>query len=161
MNKDMHQMTTERTGLFVNDIQRARRALKVMEAKPWVHLCEQLMGLEGWKDVEYVSLYFYLDNTGIDIHLNADSKGSTIVRDIVRAGICHKMDKTQHWDEASLMVKGIVPDSEESDMGRVTIEVMGYVPETCKIVYKKVKVKAVKASTKMVAQIVCKPEDLT
>lgn len=138
-----------------DDIARSKRANRIMRSKDFRTLCARLEALPSWADVENVSFSFWSregDNGEIYLTLNREAIGSSLVRDIVRYGICHTMEKAKQYGGGSLRAEGKYTANEH-----LTITIGGYVPATCQVVYEDIEVPA---RTERRAKLICDPRDL-
>lgn len=83
--------------------------------------------------------------------------GSTLPREIVLAGLATRLDKTKSYDGSSIRIHGkLFPNRKWRTLRKgVTIDITGYVPQTCKIEYEEV---FVPARMEKRTKIVCGPE---
>jgi hypothetical protein len=135
------------------DIDRIKARIKVLRGADLRNLCKQLQKLPSWHEVGDVSFSSWGGKqVEVIISLNKEVKEPSLVRDIVRHGICEKLTKSREYGGGSLRADGKVAGAEY-----ITIEVTGYVPASCTVVYEEV---TIPAHVEKRAKVVCDPRDL-
>ena len=90
------------------------------------------------------------------ISLRQDVKNPQLIRDLIRHGIAHKLTKKVSYQGGSLRVYGDI----FTDLAlafRATIDVTGYVPSTCKVIYEDV---VIPEHTEKKAKVICGPDEI-
>jgi hypothetical protein len=127
------------------DLIEARKTLRILQSPEFSDLIDTLRALPSFHEVERVQFFVFerdhINRTDIDLRLRPGLTEPQLVRDVVRAGLCSKLAKAIYWDQSSLKATGVLLD-EDSPIGKVILEIIGYIPATCRIEYEEVEVPA-------------------
>lgn len=157
------------------DRERLAYMAKVLKSKELYEVALRLQALPSW-EAEVESVYFYTPGKYAPVDITVTLKkveaevespegpvtqtlGSNLPREIVKAGLAVKLDKSKHWDGGSLRVRGtLFPARKWRSVKGFTIDIEGYVPQTCRLEWEE---RVVPSRVERVAKIICGPESDT
>jgi len=136
------------------DRERMARNARLLSNKAFHALCAQLESIPAWKiEVKAVNFWMWDSRTvELNISLNSELANPQLPRELVRNGFASSLRKRKGWNGASLIVEGALIAPKVPF--KVKVEITGYVPATCQVVYEEVQVPA---KVERRAKIVCDP----
>lgn len=144
-----------------HDLKRIQHVIKVLKSKDLRDVAIKLQAIPSWqKEVETVYFWTAGRNSplNIEVTLTEEASGNAeLPRDLIRRGYATKLDKRKSWDGSSIKLSGklFADKAFRVVASGITIDINGYVPQTCRVEWEEV---MVPARVERKAKIVCKPE---